>query len=224
MSMRVSVKKALQSVAGDKVVVQGWVRSVRAHKNVTFVEINDGSSFGSIQVVTENNSSNRVATGASVHVHGTLAQGRKQTVEIQAKSIDVVGECDPGYPLQKKGHSMEFLRSMPHLRSRSNTFGAMLRVRNAATRGIHDFFEDEGFIQVHTPILTANDAEGAGELFEVRSANEGSLDNDKATSNKFFGERAFLTVCDCRTKRIVDQVLLFQNVLCKLIKVFGCAS
>lgn len=162
----------------ESLVVQGWVRTKRELKGFAFIEVNDGSSLASLQVVINEDLPGydsilkQLNTGASVEVAGVLvaSQGKGQRVELKANKVTVYGEADPDtYPLQKKRHSFEFLRTIGHLRSRTNSFGAVFRVRNACATAIHQFFQERGFLWVHTPIITANDCEGAGELFSVTS-------------------------------------------------------
>ena len=188
-----------------EVRVKGWVRTARDSKQVAFLEVNDGSCFASIQVVCAPELANfeelrRLSTGSAVAVVGELvaspAQG--QPVEVRARSVEVVGRADPSYPLQKKRHSFEFLREVAHLRVRTNTFGAVFRVRSALAQAVHSFFQGRGFFYVHTPIITAADAEGAGEMFKVTT-----LDVDKPPRREggaidwhedFFSRPSYLTV------------------------------
>ena len=156
--------------------VKGWVRTKRGNKNVAFIALNDGSTISNIQIVVDlatadDNLMRRITTGACISVDGKLvrSQGAGQAVEIQAQDIVVYGEADPdSYPLQKKGHSMEFLREIGHLRPRTNTFGAVCRMRHHMAYAIHTFFHERGFFYFHTPLITASDCEGAGEMFQVR--------------------------------------------------------
>ena len=160
---------------GKTVDVKGWVRSRRGNKYVQFVALNDGSSVKSLQIVFDlakfsEEQLRPVTTGASIHVQGLLveSQGKGQNVEIQAEELQVYGTADPEtYPLQKKGHSLEFLREKAHLRPRTNYFSAVLRIRHALAYAIHKFFNDKGFYYFHTPLITASDAEGAGAQFQV---------------------------------------------------------
>ncbi|MBM4383258.1 MAG: asparagine--tRNA ligase [Deltaproteobacteria bacterium] len=175
---------------GSRVRVQGWLRSARHSKGVSFFDLSDGSCMAGLQVVVAPELANyerelkALGTGAAISAEGELvaspAQG--QRVELRATAIEVVGDAPADYPLQKKRHSFEYLRTIAHLRPRTNTLGAVLRVRNEASRAIHDFFQERGFVWLHTPILTAADAEGAGEMFEI------------AGSQEFFGRTARLTV------------------------------
>jgi asparaginyl-tRNA synthetase len=191
----------------DSVTIKGWVRTKRELKGFAFIEVNDGSSMNNLQVVLNSDLPNyeeslkQMNTGASVEVSGTLvaSQGKGQRIEIKASTLQVYGDADPEtYPLQKKRHSFEFLRTLGHLRARTNTLGAVFRVRNACATAIHQFFQERGFLWVHAPIITANDCEGAGELFTVTSLNLEKLPKTDTQavdfSQDFFGRRAFLTV------------------------------
>ncbi|WP_264324760.1 asparagine--tRNA ligase [Romeriopsis navalis] len=188
------------------VTIKGWVRTKREQKSFTFVEVTDGSSMNGLQAVINADLANyeteikRLSTGASLEVTGKLvpSPGKGQRIEMQAESFTVYGESDPEtYPLQKKRHSFEFLRDISHLRSRTNTLSAVFRVRNACSAAIHDFFQERGFLWVHTPILTASDCEGAGEMFTVTRFD---LDNLPQQTGKvdytqdFFGKPTYLTV------------------------------
>ncbi|MBR2618866.1 MAG: asparagine--tRNA ligase, partial [Paludibacteraceae bacterium] len=173
---RKKVAEALQMTSyGENIVVKGWVRTRRGNKNVSFIALNDGSTINNIQIVVDNanfdeNELKKITTGACIGVNGVLVQsmGKGQTVEIQATSIEVYGEADPEtYPLQKKGHSMEFLRDIAYLRPRTNTFGAVFRIRHNMAMAIHTFFHQRGFYYFHTPLITASDCEGAGQMFTV---------------------------------------------------------
>jgi asparaginyl-tRNA synthetase len=191
---------------GKEVFVQGWVRTRRGNKNISFIALNDGSVIHNIQVVAEcslfpEEFLKQVSTGACIAVKGILVESPAsgQPVEIQAKEIKIYGTADPEtYPLQKKGHSMEFLREIAHLRPRTNTFGAILRIRHAMAFAIHKYFNDHGFYYLHTPIITGSDAEGAGALFRVSTLDaknpplkeDGSVDY----STDFFGKETKLTV------------------------------
>ncbi|MCK4503217.1 MAG: asparagine--tRNA ligase, partial [Desulfuromonadales bacterium] len=170
-----SIKKLLQaSQAVKEICVKGWVRSIRRSKEVTFITLNDGSCFASLQIVLTPELDNyqaisKVGTGASLMVTGVLAESpaQGQSWEVQAQTIEIIGTSDEDYPLQKKRHSLEYLRSIAHLRPRSNTFGAVFRMRSAIAFAVHQFFQQRGFLYVQTPIITANDCEGAGEMFRV---------------------------------------------------------
>src|SRR6187455_2110517 len=173
----------LSATEFDKeVLVKGWVRTKRGNKNIAFIAVNDGSIIHNIQVVAEvagfsEETMKLITTGACIGVKGTLvkSQGQGQTVEIQAKEIEVYGTADAEtFPLQKKGHTMEFLRENAHLRPRTNTFGAVFRLRHHMAFAIHKFFNDRGFFNLHSPIITGSDAEGAGEMFKVTTLD---LDN-----------------------------------------------
>ncbi|MGF1542064.1 MAG: asparagine--tRNA ligase [Pleurocapsa sp.] len=207
----------------ESVTVQGWVRTKRELKGFSFVEINDGSSLSGLQVVLEENIADyaeilkRLSTGASVEVTGILVEspGKGQKIELKADSVVVYGEADPDtYPLQKKRHSFEFLRTISHLRSRTNTLGAVFRVRNACATAIHQFFQDRGFLWIHSPIITASDCEGAGELFTVTSLDLNNLPKtDKGEidyTQDFFGKPAYLTVSGQLQAEVM--AMAFQNV------------
>ncbi len=189
-----------------EITVKGWVRTKRGNKNVAFVALNDGSTIHNIQIVAEpekfgDELLGRVTTGACLRVTGTLVEsmGSGQPVEIQATEIEIYGEADPAtYPLQKKGHSLEFLREIAYLRPRTNTFGAVLRVRHAMAFAIHKYFNDRGFYYMHTPLITASDAEGAGAMFQVTTldvANPPRTEEGKVDyAQDFFGKHTSLTV------------------------------
>ena len=204
---KVRIKDLLdRSGAAEDVTVEGWLRTVRHSKNVSFLDVSDGSCMAGIQAVAAPDLPNyetevgKLTTGSCVRVAGALVEspGKGQRYEIRARAVEVVGAADDDYPLQKKRHSFEFLRTLGHLRMRTNTFGAVMRVRNAAARHIHRFFQDRGFIHLHAPIITLSDCEGAGEMFRVST-----LDPDSAPrtgsgrvdySRDFFGKEARLTV------------------------------
>ncbi|HPH53497.1 MAG TPA: asparagine--tRNA ligase [Bacteroidales bacterium] len=203
---RTKVINLLQQRPGDEVLVKGWVRTKRGIKNVTFIALNDGSTINNIQIVCDTavfdeSLLKQITTGACIAVKGELAAslGSGQAVEIQARDIEVLGTADPDiYPLQKKGHSMEFLREIAHLRPRTNTFGAVLRIRHAMAFAIHKFFNDKGFVYLHTPIITSSDCEGAGEMFHVTTLPlENVPKNEDGSVNfeeDFFGRQTSLTV------------------------------
>lgn len=189
-----------------RVDVKGWVRTRRGNKHVQFVALNDGSTINNLQIVLDlskfdEETMKPVTTGSSIHVQGTLvaSQGKGQSVEVQADELEIYGTADPAtYPLQKKGHTLEFLREKAHLRPRTNTFGAVLRIRHALAFAIHKFFNDKGFYYFHTPLITASDCEGAGAQFQVTTlplANLPMTDDGKIDySQDFFGKMANLTV------------------------------
>jgi len=194
------IKEIFQTGQPDQsVTVQGWVRTKRELKEFTFLEVNDGSSLANLQVILEptlpdyENVLKAISTGAAIAVSGNLvpSPGKGQNIELKAAEITLYGDCPADYPLQKKRHSFEFLRTIAHLRARTNTLGAVMRVRNACATAIHTFFQEKGFIWVHTPIITANDCEGAGELFTVTSLD---LKKPANFAEDFFGKRAYLTV------------------------------
>jgi len=191
---------------GNQVKIQGWVRTRRGNNAVAFIALNDGSCIHNLQVVADLNHFDeailkKVTTGACIEVNGKLVEsmGKGQTVEIQAEQIKLLGEADPEkYPLQKKGHSMEFLREIPHLRPRTNYFGCVLRLRHAMAMAIHTYFNEKRFVYIHTPIITGADCEGAGEMFQVTTLDmhnpprtpEGCVDYHR----DFFGKFTSLTV------------------------------
>lgn len=204
--LRKKIKDILNSTEyGSLVCIKGWVRSKRDSKNVAFLAINDGSIIHNIQVVVDTPNFPEdylkdVQTGACVCITGSLvqSQGKGQSVEIQAKTIEIYGTADPEtFPLQKKGHSLEFLREIAHLRPRTNTFGAILRMRHAMAFAVHKFFNDKGFVYVHTPIITGADCEGAGEMFRVTTMDLKKIpvaDGQVDFSKDFFGKETSLTV------------------------------
>ena len=193
-------------LVGTQVSVKGWVRSRRGNKFVQFVALNDGSTIKNIQIVFDMEKFNEeqlkpITTGASIHVVGQLVEsmGKGQTVEVQAESLELYGTADPDtYPLQKKGHTFEFLREKAHLRPRTNTFGAIFRIRHNMAIAIHQFFHEHGYFYFHTPIITASDCEGAGQMFQVTTKNLYDLKKDENGSiiydDDFFGKQASLTV------------------------------
>jgi asparaginyl-tRNA synthetase len=216
------VRDILKSQVGTQVTARGWVKTRRDSKGIHFVQINDGSGFQDLQVVIEENVVpeeilRHVTTGACVAVTGELVESPAagQAVELKARGIEVYGAADPiTYPLQKKGHTMEFLREIAHLRTRSNTFGAVFRVRNALSYAVHQFFQERGFVYIHTPIITASDAEGAGAMFGVTTldlmnlprTDEGAINYEE----DFFGKPAYLTVSGQLEAEIF--ALSFSNV------------
>ncbi|MDR1225972.1 MAG: asparagine--tRNA ligase [Prevotellaceae bacterium] len=205
---RIKISELLQrKETGQEVTVKGWVRTKRGNKNVAFVALNDGSTVNNIQLVFDLQNSfseeqlKEVTTGACLCATGQLAQsqGSGQPIEIQAKIIELYGAANPEtYPLQKKGHTLEFLREIAHLRPRTNTFGAVLRIRHAMAFAIHKYFNDNGFYYFHTPIITASDAEGAGAMFQVTTLEAGSPPRAEGGaidySQDFFGKHTSLTV------------------------------
>ena len=190
----------------SEVLLKGWVRTRRGNNQVAFIAVNDGTIIHSIQVVADLNSfpeetMKRITTGSSISVHGKLVEsmGKGQSVEIQASEIEILGDSDPEvYPLQKKGHSFEFLRDIAHLRFRTNTFGAVFRIRHALAFAIHKYYNDKGFFYLHTPIITASDAEGAGAMFRVTTLEpDGAPKNEEGAvdyTQDFFGRPTNLTV------------------------------
>jgi asparaginyl-tRNA synthetase len=185
----------------ESVTVEGWVRTKRESKNLVFFEVNDGSCLSNLQVIIDKDSGlfgqelESVQTGASVRVAGSIVEspGKNQRVEMAGTTVAVIGPSPAEeYPLQKKRHSFEFLREIAHLRPRTNTFGAVARVRNTLSYAIHRFYQERGFVWVHTPIITASDAEGAGEMFRVTTLPMGKSEIDEA--DDFFGRPAYLTV------------------------------
>ncbi len=194
------------ALVGEQVCVKGWVRTRRGNKHVQFIALNDGSTIRNLQIVIDlsrfdEEALKPITTGASLHVEGELvaSQGKGQTVEVQASTIEVYGTANPDeYPLQKKGHTLEFLREKAHLRMRTNTFGAVFRIRHHLAFAIHQFFNERGFFYLHTPIITASDCEGAGDMFQVTTLNLGDLplteDGRTDYTKDFFGKTTSLTV------------------------------
>ncbi len=203
---RTEIKDVLaKAKAGDKIVVAGWIKSVRESKSVGFVHLNDGSTFDSLQIVVPEGFVGRdrilkQITGAALVAKGTLvaSPGKGQTFDLEPASIEILGECDPSSPVQKSGTSFEFLRGVAHMRPRTNTFGAVFRTRAELSYAVHQFFRDRGFVMCHSPILTTSDCEGAGALFQVSTLDaekpprgpDGKID----WSQDFFGEKTGLTV------------------------------
>jgi asparaginyl-tRNA synthetase len=207
----------------ESVKVQGWVRTKRELKEFAFVEVNDGSSMANLQVVLNPDLADyatvikQLNTGASLEVEGVLVESpaKGQRIELKASTAKVFGEADPEtYPLQKKRHSFEFLRDIGHLRSRTNTFGAVFRVRNACATAIHKFFQERGFLWIHAPIITASDCEGAGEMFTVTGFNLDKVPRTEKQeidySKDFFGRQAYLTVSGQLEAEIM--AMAFSNV------------
>lgn len=210
--MRTKIKEIKQphngkSLVGQEVTVKGWVRTVRNQKTFTFIEINDGSMFSNLQIVANpdipgyNNLINQITTGASISAKGKIVEspGDKQSLELQAIDVHIIGKCDAEvYPLQKKRHTFEFLRSIAHLRPRTNTLGAVTRVRNALAFATHLFFQEKGFQYINTPIITGSDCEGAGEMFQVSTLDLKNLPKNAQGeidyTQDFFGCPTFLTV------------------------------
>lgn len=204
---RTKIVDVLKSEAfGTTVNVKGWVRTRRGSKQVNFIALNDGSTINNVQIVVDVEKLGEeylkpITTGACINVNGKLvkSQGQGQAAEIQAEEIQIYGTADPAtYPLQKKGHSLEFLREIAHLRPRTNTFGAIFRIRHNMAIAIHKFFHERGFFYFHTPIITASDCEGAGQMFQVTTMNLYDLKKDESGAikyeNDFFGKQASLTV------------------------------
>ena len=206
---RIRISELLTSgdqLVGTKVDVKGWVRTRRGNKNVQFVALNDGSTIKNVQIVFDlatftEEQLKLITTGASIHVQGELvaSQGKGQSVEVLAQELEIYGTASvEDYPLQKKGHTLEFLREKAHLRPRTNTFGAVLRIRHALAFAVHKFFNDKGFYYFHTPLITASDCEGAGAMFQVTTLD---VENPPRTEDgkvdytqDFFGKQASLTV------------------------------
>lgn len=204
---RTKVKTLLSSsLTGSEVLVKGWVRTKRGNRNIVFIALNDGSTINNIQIVVDTaafdeNLLKDISTGACIAVTGMLvaSQGQGQNIEINAVSIELYGKSDAEtYPLQKKGHSMEFLRENAHLRPRTNTFGAVFRIRHTMAFAIHKYFNDKGFIYLHTPIITGSDCEGAGEMFHVTTMDLKNMPRNEDGSvdfrTDFFGKETNLTV------------------------------
>ena len=204
---RKSIKELFGQQPGSEVTVKGWVRTKRGNKNVSFIALNDGSTIRNMQIVCSGEKFTEeqlkdVTTGACLCVKGQLVEsmGKGQSVEVQADSIEIYGKADPAdYPLQKKGHSMEFLREIAHIRMRTNTFGCVMRIRNAMAFAIHKYFNEHGFFYLHTPLITESDCEGAGEMFQVTTMDLKNIPLDKETgevdfTTDFFGKQTALTV------------------------------
>ena len=205
--MKERIKSLLKREAGpEKVIAEGWVRTKRDSKNVCFLEINDGSSLKGLQAVIDkasfnnNNLLDAISTGAAVSAEGVIVEslGGNQKVELQVSSLTLVGACPNDYPLQKKRHTVEFLRDQAYLRPRTNLFGAVTRVRNTMAFAVHQFFQENGFVYVNTPLITASDCEGAGEQFQVTTLDPENVpkteDGKVDYSKDFFGKIANLTV------------------------------
>ena len=203
--IRTKVKDLLMQEPGKDVLAKGWVRTKRGNKQIKFIALNDGSTVNNIQIVADTTLFNeqliaKITTGASIGVIGKLvkSEGSGQAVEIQASEITLYGECDPmRFPIQKKDTSLEYLRTVAHMRLRTNTFGAILRIRHAMAFAIHKFFNDKGFVYLHTPLITESDAEGAGDMFQVTTIDLTNVPthNGKVDFSKdFFGKKTSLTV------------------------------
>lgn len=215
------IYKAPETYANRKISVAGWVRTTRVSKNFGFIELNDGTFFKSMQIVFDEGLENfeiigKLGVSASISVTGilTMTPDAKQPFEIKAEAVEIQGNSEKTYPLQKKRHTFEYLRTIAHLRPRSNTFSAVFRVRSLASYAIHKFFQDRGFVYVHTPIITGSDCEGAGEMFKVTTLDlnnvprkeSGEIDYDK----DFFGKESNLTVSGQLEAEIF--ALAFRNV------------
>lgn len=197
--MRTKIKEIDEKSIGKTVTVCGWIRSIRNQKTFSFLEINDGSCFSSIQAILDQNTPNyeelkgKLTTHASVSIQAEVAKSpaKGQSIELIAKNVTILGLCDAEiYPLQKKRHSFEFLRTIAHLRPRTNTQGAVIRVRAALSYATHEFFQQKGFFQIFTPVITGSDCEGGGELFQVTTLKKSLEESEK----DFFGKKAYLTV------------------------------
>lgn len=204
--LRTKVRDLLNMKAGQEVLAKGWVRTKRGNKEIVFVALNDGSTIKNIQIVIDKNADTetilpKITTGACIGVKGNLVEsvGSGQAVEIHADEITLYGPCDPvSYPLQKKDTSLEYLRTVAHMRPRTNTFGAILRLRSQMAYAIHEYFHKKGFVYLNTPLITASDCEGAGQMFQVTTLDLNNVPkNKKGTpdySKDFFGKQASLTV------------------------------
>ncbi|MCI5219286.1 MAG: asparagine--tRNA ligase, partial [Candidatus Electrothrix sp. LOE2] len=202
--MKPRIKELLGTEPSEQqIVIEGWVRTCRDSGSLCFIELTDGSCLAGIQVIAESELKNyadeirHLSTGTAVKAVGILVESpaKGQAVEVRAESIEVLGSADPSnYPLQKKRHSFEFLRSINHLRSRTNALGAVARIRSELNFAVHRFFRDQGFFQVHTPIITTSDCEGAGEMFTVTALADKELGKENPFARDFFGRKAGLTV------------------------------
>ena len=198
----IDIKEVFSNTAliNKTVTVCGWVRTSRDSKNVAFIELNDGTSLKHLQIVIDKSSDialdQALKLGTSLKVTGTVVEARQAAVEINASEIEVLGTCPPEYPLQKKRHPLEFLRTMPHLRGRTNTFNAVFRVRSVMAEAIHSFFQSKNYVYVNTPLITGSDCEGAGEMFQVTTIgyNTEYKTEEEYYSNDFFGKKAGLSV------------------------------
>ncbi|MBR5075639.1 MAG: asparagine--tRNA ligase, partial [Bacteroidales bacterium] len=204
--LRTKVKDLLAMEAGREVLAKGWVRTKRGNKEIAFIALNDGSTIKNIQIVVDKNEKTepvlaQIGTGACIAVCGKLVEsvGSGQAVEIKAEEITVYGTCDPmRYPLQKKDTSFEYLRTVAHLRPRTNTFGAIYRLRSQMAFAIHEYFHSKGFVYLHTPLITESDCEGAGQMFQVTTLPLENIPRDKKGridyGKDFFGKQTSLTV------------------------------
>ena len=204
--LRTKVKDLLEMQAGQKVLAKGWVRTKRGNKEIAFIALNDGSTIKNVQVVVNKDENTnailaKVTTGACIGVYGELVEsvGAGQDLEIKAETLEVIGECDPvRYPLQKKDTSFEYLRSVAHLRARTNTFGAVFRLRSQMAFAIHQYFHDKGFVYLNSPLITESDCEGAGQMFQVTTLDLNNVPKNKKGevdfSKDFFGKQTSLTV------------------------------
>ncbi len=204
--LRTKVKDLLSMEAGQDVLAKGWVRTKRGNKEIAFIALNDGSTIKNIQIVVSKNPDTesllaKVSTGACISVRGKLVEspGSGQAVEIHAEELEILGECDPvRYPLQKKDTSFEYLRTVAHMRPRTNTFGAVLRLRSQMAYAIHEYFHKRGFVYLNTPLITASDCEGAGQMFQVTTLPLENVPRNKKGevdySKDFFGKQTSLTV------------------------------
>lgn len=206
-----------QSEPLDQLCVKGWVRTKRENKQFSFVELNDGSCLANLQVIIDNtvekyDELSRVATGAAIVINGKLVEslGKGQKWEVVAASFEILGLADETFPLQKKRHSLEYLRTIAHLRPRTNMFGAITRVRSKLAYAIHQFFQERNFVYIHTPIITASDCEGAGELFKVSTLDFSALPLEQGKvdfSQDFFGKPTYLTVSGQLEAEVIAQAL-----------------
>ena len=194
------IKNTPEQFKDKQVTVCGWVRTSRDSKNMAFMEVNDGTSFAHLQIVIDKAAGvsyeDAMPLGTSVKVVGTAVEGRQGALEINAQEITVLGSCPSDYPMQKKRHTVEFLRTMPHLRGRTNLFNAVLRVRSVLAEAIHQYFQDRHYVYVNTPLITGSDCEGAGEMFQVTTVgyNTQYKSEEEYYSNDFFGKKAGLSV------------------------------
>ncbi len=223
--MPISIKslfEATPAAGAEKITVSGWVRTVRDSKAFAFIELNDGTYFKNLQIVCEDGLTEdfkavpRITLGSAIEATGMLVAtpGMKQPFELKADRITVVGACDPEYPLQKKRHTFEYLRTLAHLRPRTNTFAAVFRIRSLAAQLLHAFFAERGFVYVHTPIITTSDAEGAGEMFRVTTLDIKNPPRDEKgqilENEDFFGKPAGLTVSG--QLNVESYCMAFRNV------------